>query len=642
VAESDASRLFIERAQAVLPTFNLTQQNATALARVCERLDGIPLALELAAVRVRALTVEQLAARLDDRFRLLTGGSRTALPRQQTLRALIDWSYDLLSAGERTLLRRLAVFAGGWTEAAAVAVCGEAGEADSPVPELLIALVSKSLVGVVGAGDERRYRLLETIRQYARDKLFESGEAAALRARHLAWFLALAESLPPQETPTALAEQIEADHDNLRAAFEWGLAGDQPDQAARIAGRLLPFWELRGYWNEARARLESALARVTAPTADRAQALLAVARIIMLQGDFEQAVHLNEESLALYRQLPQDATTQERMLDALTGLAALAPDVATAHVRFQEILDLSRQRGAPVDVATNLHKMGDQYLGEGDGRAALAMFTECRAILETLDEPRLMAYALRGLGHSYRLLGQYAEAAPLLQDSLRRCRELGDVRGIMIALSNSASLRWAQGDLAAAAVLWQELIAMARELGTKMYATMSTIMLGVTTYMQGHYAEAATRLEEGLAVAQAGQNSGAEAAARAWLARLALAQRDPTLAEAHIAVALDRMIDPSAVLGVVLILEAWSEILAQIGAEDAATGIVEVLGAVDAHRVALGLVVPPVEQPARARTEAALRATLGEAAFARAWAAGQGQTLADALALARTADRKDG
>jgi non-specific serine/threonine protein kinase len=197
VGNFEAVRLFLERARLAASDFRLTDENAPAVAEICRRLDGIPLALELAAARVRSLTAAQIAERLDDRFRLLTGGSRTALPRQQTLRALIDWSHDLLAEDERALLRRLSVFAAGWSLEAAQAVCAGEGISSDEVFDLLVHLIDKSLVQAEVQGSEARYRLLETVRQYARDKLAETGEAAAVRDRHLGFFLQLAEEAQP-------------------------------------------------------------------------------------------------------------------------------------------------------------------------------------------------------------------------------------------------------------------------------------------------------------------------------------------------------------------------------------------------------------------------------------------------------------
>jgi predicted ATPase/class 3 adenylate cyclase len=257
----ESVQLFVERSAAANPKFHLTDENASSVAQICSRLDGIPLALELAASRVSAFTPEQIAKRLDDRFKLLTGGSRTALPRQQTLRALIDWSYDILSQRECMLLRRLSVFAGGWVFEAAESVCN-----DMDVLELLPQLVNKSLVTMDEEGDEPRYRLLETIRQYARDKLLESGEAAEMRNRHLDYHVQLTENAETQlygGQALKWVNRFESEYDNLRAAIEWGM--DHNVMAVlRMAGALPNFWFRRGYESEGINWIHEALERVKA------------------------------------------------------------------------------------------------------------------------------------------------------------------------------------------------------------------------------------------------------------------------------------------------------------------------------------------------------------------------------------------
>ncbi|HET9589240.1 MAG TPA: adenylate/guanylate cyclase domain-containing protein, partial [Anaerolineales bacterium] len=221
LAGFESVQLFVDRASATHPNFHLTDKNASAIAQICQRLDGIPLAIELAAARVAVFSAEHIAARLDDRFKLLTGGSRTALPRQQTLRALIDWSYDMLSEDERALFRRLSVFADGWSFEAAEALCPELD-----VLTLLTQLVNKSLVTVDDDAPERRYRLLETVRQYARDKLLESGEMEPTRNRHLEYFYDLSQTAEPYLTTASAMEwilRLEAEYSNIRAAMEWGM-----------------------------------------------------------------------------------------------------------------------------------------------------------------------------------------------------------------------------------------------------------------------------------------------------------------------------------------------------------------------------------------------------------------------------------
>jgi predicted ATPase/class 3 adenylate cyclase len=251
LSQYEAVRLFIERALLVQPHFKVTKDNAPAIAQVCFRLDGIPLALELAAARANVLTVEQISKRLDDRFRLLTGGSRTALPRQQTLRAMIDWSYNLLSEQERLLFRRLAVFVGGWTLEAAEAVCSGEGLGPDLVLELLSQLVNKSLVVMVEVNGESRYHCLETIRQYGREKLFESEEAATIRDRHLDTYIQLAEQGYEElqgRNDLVWIEKLEMENDNFRAALSWSLEspGVDPQKALQLSGALQDFWVYEG------------------------------------------------------------------------------------------------------------------------------------------------------------------------------------------------------------------------------------------------------------------------------------------------------------------------------------------------------------------------------------------------------------
>src|SRR5512141_33519 len=289
----EAVRLFTERAMLAKPHFQLTKDNASFVTQICFRLDGIPLAIELAAARVRALSVEQIAARLDDRFHLLTGGLRTALPRQQTLRAMIDWSFNLLSEQEKQLLRRLAVFVGGWTLEAAEQVCiEEGGELD--VLDLLTHLVDKSLVIMEDSPGSVRYRMLETTRQYAREMLMMSEETRAFRDQHLDYFLMYAETAQPELRGARQAEWmslLETEHDNLRAALEWS-QGTRPDLGLRIiAAALVDFWDTRGHITEARRWLETMLQKTAhlVPTPTRVDALLGATMFAIRQSDLENS-----------------------------------------------------------------------------------------------------------------------------------------------------------------------------------------------------------------------------------------------------------------------------------------------------------------------------------------------------------------
>ncbi|TMH66818.1 MAG: adenylate/guanylate cyclase domain-containing protein [Betaproteobacteria bacterium] len=283
IIASEAGALFVERARAVAPTFVLTESNAAAVARVCRRLDGIPLAIELAAARLTALSADELARRVDDRFRLLTGGLRTALPRQRTLRALVDWSYDLLSPDEQTMLNTLAVFAGGFSLDAAERVCAGDVLRETAVLDVIERLVAKSLLLAEQQHEtETRYRLLETIRQYAGEKLVESGQADSARRRHFAFFLELAQRASESlDGPFALEwlDRLDAEHDNLRGALDWS-SDAAPADCARLAGALLDFWDIRGHFSEGWTRLERALTSRTIPDEVRLKVLIGAGALV--------------------------------------------------------------------------------------------------------------------------------------------------------------------------------------------------------------------------------------------------------------------------------------------------------------------------------------------------------------------------
>lgn len=304
LAQVEAVQLFVERARAAQPAFALTNANAQDVAQICRKLDGIPLAIELAAARVKVFNPGQIAARLDDRFRLLTGGSRLALPRQQTLRAAIDWSYSLLSEPERVLLRRLSIFAGGWLFEAAEDICAGGGIDTYEVLDLLTSLVDKSLVVVEELDSSTRYGMLETIRQYALEKLAEAGETAGLRDRHLEHYMLFSEQVQPALQGPAQQtwlENLEQDHDNLRLALEWAQEKHAALNQARLAAALWRFWWVRSYFSEGRRWLETALTQ-DLPAELRVKCLYRAAFLANYQGDFAHGAELCQQCIELSEQ----------------------------------------------------------------------------------------------------------------------------------------------------------------------------------------------------------------------------------------------------------------------------------------------------------------------------------------------------
>ncbi len=475
VRDSEAGRLFLDRAMAVQAGFRLTDQNAGAVASICGRLDGIPLAIELAAVRVKLLSPPQLLGRLDDRFRLLTGGSRTALPRQQTLRALIDWSFDLLNDAEKALLCCLSVFAGGWTLEAAEEVCGCVGAqvpgcgtdsetATHPhthtsiqpheVLDLLTSLVDKSLVVSEAAGAATRFHLLETVRQYARDRLLESGEGERWRDRHRDHFLAVAEEAEPNlvgpEQATWL-HRLEAEHDNFRAALEWALAApDACEAGLRICAALWRFWEVKGHLGEGRLGSERALLRTGGRTAHRARALNGAGNLAANHGDHVTARRHHEESLAIRRELGD----RWGIAASLNNLANALDDVAEARPLLEECLEIWRELGDHQGMAASLTNLANAAAYQGDYAGARSLHAEVLVIRRELGDRRGIAASIGSLGAIVCMQNEYAKARSLLEEALVIRRELGDRWGIAVTLEWLASAAAGLGEAERAVRLW--------------------------------------------------------------------------------------------------------------------------------------------------------------------------------------------
>jgi predicted ATPase/DNA-binding CsgD family transcriptional regulator len=463
----ESVRLFVDRARAALPTFELTGRDAAAVGEICRRLDGIPLAIELAAARVPGLAPSQIAARLDDAFRLLAGGSRTALSRQRTLRALIDWSHDLLTEPERTLLRRLAVFAGGWTLEAAEGVCSGGGVEAPEVLDLLLALVDKSLVVAEEHGQQMRYRLLETIRQYGAEHQRAAGEDGALRTRHLDWFLALAETAWPELTGPEQGQwldRLEREHDNFRAALAWSQEASDPEAGLRLAWALYRFWWWRGHLSEGRRWLARALERdVPRRGQARARALNAAAVLARAQADYTPARSLFEESLAIFRELG-DRWGIANALQNLGSVSLLQGDYAAAATLIDESLALWRELGDTWGIGVALGMRGALALDLRDYERAGPLLEESLALGQKLGDTWTIAGQLGILAELAREQGQYERARALLE-ALSLGQELGDRGGVAWSLSQLGRVACKQGDYKEAIALCRESLRIFRERG---------------------------------------------------------------------------------------------------------------------------------------------------------------------------------
>lgn len=464
LTEYDAPALFVERAQSVLPAFTPTKQNASAILQICRRLDGIPLAIELAAARANILTAEQIAARLDDRFNLLTASNRaTVLPRHQTLRETIDWSYQLLSEEERILFRRLAMFAGGFTLDAVETICTGDGLQQNEILDTLARLVSKSLVVAdILEQREARYHLLETIRQYALDLLRESGEENKLRDRHLAWFRALAEKLKAQwrgPRQKELFDQLETEHDNLRAALEWSKSGFGSVEAGLLLGSALwRFWEIQNHLREGFEHLTGLLAlpQAQAHTAARAKALYGAGYLAMMQGlarDYTVSEAYLNESLTIARELNEP----QLIATAIYGLGVAARfrgDLERAEELLQESLGSFRQFGDRVGTYISLYNLAEAATTRGDLERAEALHEESLALKRAQNDEWSVANSLMSLATIARLQNDTSRAMGLIQESLTLFLKIGDTANIAFCLREISALASLQGHSQSAVQLY--------------------------------------------------------------------------------------------------------------------------------------------------------------------------------------------
>jgi non-specific serine/threonine protein kinase len=472
--EYEAVQLFMERAVARAPQFAVTSSKTPAVAQVCHRLDGIPLAIELAAARVNVLAVEQIATRLDDRFRLLIGGSRTTLPRQQTLQAAMNWSYDLLSEKERTLLRRLSVFAGGWTLEAAEAICFGDGTEVIEILDLMTQLVNKSLVVVEMQDKEARYRMLESVRQYGRERLREVGGAEDIHRRHRDWFLKLAETAEVEclgRQQSMWYDRLVVEHDNFRAALEWSLGDADEGAVLRLAAALYPLWFVRGHFAEGRRWLERALSpSSTAPTLTRAKALYAAGWLAQVQLDDNRAVELAEANLALRQQHGE----KQGIARALILLGAAAQDrgeYGRARLLLEQGLSLSQELGDTVAMAIALNNLGQVARRQGDYAAARSSYGEALALRRGLGDEGGIAVQLDNLGRVAWHDGNYEHAYALFAEALGIRWKLGFKLGIATNLTGLAAVAEARAQPARAARLLGAAEALLGTLGASLYRT---------------------------------------------------------------------------------------------------------------------------------------------------------------------------
>jgi predicted ATPase/DNA-binding XRE family transcriptional regulator len=482
LGQYEGIRLFAERARASSSGFMITTENAPAVTELCRQLDGLPLAMELAAARVRLLPPDAMLARLGNRLALLTDGARDLPDRQRTLRATLDWNYDLLSVAERSLFARLAVFVGGWSLEAAEAVCNADDEAE--VLHHMSALVDKSLVKQqADIQHEARFTMLETVREYALERLEESGELERLRRRHAAYFLKMAEEAElalQGPLQAAWLDRLETEHDNFRAALSWSLTSQgDTEMGLRLTGALSHFWYVRGHHSESRMRLQSALERSSDAITARAKVLFGAGQLAWFQGELVRANTLLKESLTLYRDLEDEAGAAYALL--FLGRTAISQgDYGQGAALVEESLTLFHQQGNMWGSAWALIVLGAGALSEGSVDRAAATFEESLTLYKNLENMQGMALALIYLGRAAHMQGEVVRSNAILEESLALFKDLGDSRGVAEVLLELGRVARAQGNYMRSLKLCRESLVLSQKLGDKSYiAFCLTALAGV-------------------------------------------------------------------------------------------------------------------------------------------------------------------
>ena len=635
VQKYEAVQLFVARAQAARASFSPDPRTLPAVVRICRRLDGLPLAIELAAARVRVLSCEQIARKLDDRFALLAGGNRGALPRHQTLRAAVDWSYDLLTENERFLLARLSVFAGGWTTEAAETVCADGG---LPVLDTLSGLVDKSLVQMEDGEDGAiRYVLLETLREYGREKLALSGAGDALCARHARWFLALAEDAEPHlrgPEQAAWLVRLDTEYANVLTALDWSISHDA-EATLQAASSLMRFWILRGLVSKGRSVLDAVLAAGTSGSEDvRLRAVRESGTLANAQGDYAAAQALLKQALAGYRAREDyagEAITLSRLCDVLMS----TNDYAVVQTYLERALHLNRERGDRRSEAENLGALGYVARDMGDYAASVSY---CESAIQVCEEQGdvLMATAYRG-SLAFALLGSgnVSGAALLFQRTLRDYGHLGNRPGQAWALASLAQTEHRQGEITAALAHIEEALAINRDISNRGGEAWNLGEMGVMLRSQGNLHGARQAFEQAYRLCQEMGNRAVETQNAMRLGALAL--QEMQLPEAREwfcrSLILARDVQPPG-----FFFQALVSCAALYLAERRPQRGAVLLGAVDALRPSNNL--SSEEQHAEGEQEnftiqeVAVRAQINAEAFAVAWAQGRAMTTEQAVEYA--------
>jgi predicted ATPase/class 3 adenylate cyclase/DNA-binding CsgD family transcriptional regulator len=517
LSQCESIRLFVERAVRARPNFVLTEENAAAVSAICEQLDGIPLAIELAAARTRLLAPQQIAEALGDRFHLLTGGARSALARQRTLEASVKWSHDLLSEDEKVLFRRLAVFTGGFTLDSAEQVCSGDGIDQVHVLDLLSSLVDKSLVQVEEEGAAARYRLLETIRHYARENLFAAGEIATMRNRHLDFYVALAERAEPElETAGVViwARKLEAELDNIRLAVEWSLSSGQADQALRLVGALPNFWAIEGLLNEAQGLYEAALALDGGTPAARLKACLGATYMSPSSAN-SRVIQAGEEALALAQQL-DDKRGIARALGALVSVTPTSVEKQRLYEEAVAAADTAHDGWVAAQVRAAMGAFYNLY-GRLDDAKRIA--EEAVVIARRHNNYSNTIAAHYVLGMSAVLSGEIEKAQAVAEEGFNLLPELDERWSRHLSKIVEAVVALYRGDYATSRDIGSDVLNLSRRVGNDYLEGITLHALGWLEFASGHPDEAETLLRQAIGK---GLGASIDVRATAWLIGTAL------------------------------------------------------------------------------------------------------------------------
>jgi len=663
----DSVRLFVDRAQGIKPDFQVTSINAPAVAELCLRLEGIPLAIELAASRAGVLTPLQMLSRLEDRFRFLVSRRRDIEARHRTLQAAMEWSFQLLTPEVQRFFRRLSVFRGGWTVEAAESVCEEPLALD-----YLAQLQECSLVLVEEAQEVMRFRMLDSLREYGADRLQEASEEAAVRKRHAEFFVTLAEAAEPKLTGS---EQVfwlnclEAELDNFRAALEWS-PGDS-EVGLRLAGALEWFWRRKGYYTEGRTWLGKMLVRSTKmATKWRAKGLHVAGVLARNQGDFASAHSLFEESLAIFQELGNRWGIATALLD-LGGIARNQGNYVSAYTLVEESLAIFRELNNKPGIAASLDNLGlidyrqgkierarslygesltiKRELGDKDGIAlslnnlggiardqanfelALSLYEESMALWRESGDRGGVAMTFSSLGVMARVQGDYTTARLLFEESLAVFREIGDRAGVATALENLGLTVCDQKDYGWARLLYEESLAIRQQLGERLGIALSLSSLGGIAQYQGDLVLASSRYQESLTIFRELGHQWCIASVLNNLGKVACEQKDFQRARSLYQESLAIYRELGGRQGIADVLKGFAVLEIAWGQPECA---IRLYGAAAALREAIGTPLPPSEQPEYDQYLTILHNAFDETAFTSLWEAGRKMSWEEAVAFA--------